>query len=144
MAGILSGKTAPCPEVASGKESAALTVLADEVEYITVIFIAGSGRCLFGEAETVTGKTEFLQNDRLAVLPGNDHVVIYILLSIFLGTRKKFLQAVRLHPTPVVRPDVDIQIIDVGVGMNLLEKIHIHFASPRALTAGRHHVVRVK
>ena len=41
MVGILSGKTTPCPEVASGKESAALTVLADEVEYITVIFIAG-------------------------------------------------------------------------------------------------------
>ena len=105
MVGILSGKTAPCPEVASGKESAALTILADEVEYITVIFIAGSGRRLFGETEAVTGKTELLQNNRLAVLPGNDHVVIYILLSILLGTRKKFRQAVSLHPAPVVGPD---------------------------------------
>ena len=70
------GKTAPCPEVAAGKEAAVLTLLADKVEHILIIFITGGGRHIFGKLEAVAREAELLQDDGLAVLQGHFHVVV--------------------------------------------------------------------
>ena len=118
MVGILFSKTTPCPKVTSGKKSTVLPVLTNQIKYILIIFITNFCRSTFRKTKTVTRETKFFKYHRLLIFLRNHHVIINIFLRILLSSRKKFFQTISFYPSPIIRPNMDIQIVNIRICMH--------------------------
>jgi hypothetical protein len=121
----LLGQTAPSPEIESGKEAAFLSFLNDSRADMFVISVSGCRRSALCELETVARKAELLQNHRLAISASHIHMHVDVGVSVVHRLLKICLKGVFTNPAPVIRPDMDIDIVYIRARMNLLEKLHV-------------------
>ena len=80
---------------------------------MSVIFVTRCRRCALSELEIVARESEFLEHDRLSILLSEGKMFVDVLVRIGYGLRKICLEGIFTHPAPVVRPDMDVQVIDV-------------------------------
>ena len=141
---LRTGKTAPPPEVAAGKESALLGIVSHQREDIAVVAVASCGGTACREREAVARITELLHHERLAQTLTNGQMLVNILLGILAGTRQVFNQRIRLRPAPVVRPQVDVAVVYVLVGTDAFPTSEVVLTPPGTLTANRNEVVGIQ
>ena len=108
-----------------------------------VILISCSDRSTLSEVEIVTRKAEFFEYDRLAIYFRYLKMSVDIFVRIRDSLVEIGLERSLAHPAPVIWPDMYVHIVDVRAGVDLFEKRHVVFTSPRAFASRRNHMVRV-
>ena len=109
----LTCKASPAPEVQSCEKTVLVCRLHDASEHMSVIFVTRCRRRALSKLEIIARESEFLEHDRLSILLSEGKMLVDVLIGIGYGLRKISLEGVFAHPAPVVRPDMDVQVIDV-------------------------------
>ena len=78
-----------------------------------VISVTCSGRRALRKLEVVAREAELLHNHRFAVLCSNSKMLVDVFVGILDRYRKICLEGLFTHPAPVVRPDMDVHVVDV-------------------------------
>ncbi len=140
----LPRKTAPAPEIHSGKKTALAAGFRYTSEHMLIISVPCGCRCALGEFEIVTRETEFFKYDRLSVFFSHFQMLVNICVRVLERLSEICGKSGLTHPVPVVRPHVDIHIVNVRAGMYFFEKFHADLTAPFALASGRHHMIGVQ
>ena len=101
-----------------------------------IISIASGDRGALGELKIVAREAEFFEHHRLAVTRSHFKVHVDVVIRVAYRLLKIGLECFLAYPAPVVRPDMDVHVIDVRAGVDLLEQVKILLASVIALTSG--------
>ena len=59
-------------------------------------------------------------------------MLVYIGLGVAAALFKVFAEGALVGPSPVIGPQVDVHVVDVGIGADLLVEVHIILAAPAA------------
>ena len=102
---------------------------------MSVILVTGCHWTSFLELEVITRESELLENHRLSILGRNLQVIINVLVCIGDSCRKIGIESILTHPAPVIRPDMDIHIVDVGTRMYPLPKFKTILTTSASLTS---------
>ena len=136
----LRSQSCPTPETTASQFAAVLYQIEDEL----IILVASCGWRSRLNGIIISGITKLLQNHRfIQVLDG-----LVTFIQVNLGIPAGIVYAVnhrswaidilcrsnrtrnRTNPMPVVRPDMDADEINLGIGMNLMEEIGIQLTAP--------------
>ena len=109
----LLGKSAPAPEIQSRKQATFFRRLYDSLQHMLIVCISAGCRSSFCKLEAITRETELLKHYRLAVSCRNFQMSIDICISIGYSLIEICCKCLFANPAPVVRPDMNIHIIDI-------------------------------
>jgi hypothetical protein len=71
-------------------------------------------------------------------------MAVYIVLGILTSLSEVFNEMVFASPTPVIRPQMNVTIVDILVGTDTFIAVIVILAPPRALTTNADEVVGIK
>ena len=137
------GQAAPCPEIASQQDVCLSGGFQDPGEDIAVDGIAAAGGSFAAERETIPGIAELFDDHFLAEAAGSFEMAVDITPDLGYGLLRSIRNVIFLHPTPVIRPYVDGDVIDVRAVIQTLEDRHILLAAHLAFVAGADHMLFV-
>ncbi len=137
------GKSTPAPEVAASEVSTLFGIVGNEREDILVVAVAPVRRGVEGKLEAVAGIAELLHHQRFVQRVADGQVLVDVRLGVLTGLWQVLDERVGLGPTPVVGPQVDIAVVDIGVGTDAGPAAEVVLTAPRALAADGDEVVLV-
>lgn len=108
-------ESAPSPEVAACEASASFHVVGHELEYILIVAVAGFCGRSWSETEPVAGIAEFFHDERFLDFLADLQVAVDVVAGVLTRALHVFPERVFFGPAPVVRPQVDVAIVDVGI-----------------------------
>ena len=109
------GKAAPRPEVATRKLASLFGIVSHKREDILIIAVATLGAHSLVELEAIARIAKLLHHKRFAKTVAYLKMTVDILKRVVAGCRQIFDKAVGARPAPVIRPDMDVAIVDVLV-----------------------------
>ena len=101
-------------------------------------------RYMCTKLKTVARITELFQYKRFLILFCYIQMLVDVGFGVCAGFPYIFLNAVFRCPAPVIGPDVDVHVVDVRIGMDLLEESDVFLASVLSFASRRNQVVRVE
>ena len=108
-------ESAPSPEVAACEASASFHVVGHELEYIFIVAVAGFCGRSWSETEPIAGIAEFFHDERFLDFLADLQVAVDVVAGVLTRALHVFPERVFFGPAPVVRPQVDVAIVDVGI-----------------------------
>ena len=141
--------TAPSPEVDSHERLTVLARTYKPAEHIAVVSVSCRCRRILGQGNSVPELlglalerlgsvariSELFQHDRLSKPLSNREMRSKILLRHAVCHAYAVGECILGHPSPHQRPDMHVEIIEVLMSMDLLEKFHVYLAAIKSLTA---------
>ena len=109
----LAGQASPSPEVQSCEQASFPRRLRYACKYVSVVCVTGCRRSTLSELEVIARETELFKHHRLSVFRRQGKVLVDISVCVFDRCREICLEGVLAYPTPVIRPNVDIHVVDV-------------------------------
>ena len=137
------GIATPPPEITTGKGTTLLHVVTHQLEDVAIVAVAPCSWTAWLEGHIVARIAELFHDEGLLQLLTDSKMLVDIVLGIFAGTRQILHQTVALCPSPVIRPEVYVTIVDVLVCTDTMVAVIVHFTAPCSLTTDRDEVVGV-
>ena len=123
-------QAAPSPEITARKQATLLSMVSHQREDVPIIAVASLCRCVECELEAIARITELLHHQGFVQAFADGQMLVDILLGVLTGTRQMLDERVRMRPSPVVRPQMYITVVDVAVGTDALVALNIILTAP--------------
>lgn len=102
------------------------------------------GRADSIKLKIISWKTKFLQYHRLTVFPRYRQMFVNIVFRLSLCIRHFFLKTIRQRPAPIIRPNMDVHIINIHVCMYSLKQSQVFFTAVFAFASCGNQMIGVQ